>query len=685
MGRGRKPSEFKFETSLGADLPNQLARFAVRSALMQHGPEYSEAVRDLASLAHIDESGVRRKLSVKHPTEPIDSEFVELVEQYLRDTYNTKNFLITYSAEIGRFSGLPRRERVELSHTWFIPLTNTGTAKSKPAALMRGWSAVAWAEHERAHGQLEERLDATIPGSYPSSVPSTFRERLAGCIEDLLTVTSMPAGQGHLAAAALLGRLGRTIIPHVDHHIRRSPVGWRAIRALTQALLYAKNEKVSAAREQLELETYEILADIHRNNYPTIYRARSFWEECADAMPAPRSRTYKGEYDGLIDMLIERATSDRGRASSGEAERLSPSAAPIRQRQTAAVVAFDRITQWREVNKYWKWDVERDLIQPLEESSGPSDIYPRETGLEYAAAFLRHKLDGGGDFYPGPGAHVGDFWARPEVGFVESVLSSPPSASFLSIIQEPNRSAAKHLVGASVLSVSGILRRRFLETLVAAGLGEPSAEVFLLMARDAISHGRAVPDDLRFIVENALFCASYMNTPKAIPSLMDVAFPGNIEEDFIQGGRSLRMTALMGIGDLAHLIRDDEVWAGLREDLIGRIRDRSFAHPDSETLRLFSRPELRAALHVLTMLRQDSEVVQEILGGILDADRGSSGRQGIWYRTGSGSVSDSLDSKSWELANWCRRRLDYRKVAFDVPDSDLISRWLISPMEGLDL
>lgn len=695
--RGQKPTVFVFGRSTSDPrFVEQLARFAVRSAVLSCVRDYTRAVTDLAG--DRDGSGIYKKLN-PHATEALDMEFVGEVRQYLLNEYERETYLTTFVSELFRFGReFAAEETVGLDHTWFVPLTSTGAARSPRDVFLRAWSALAWIAHHRRRGHLEAMLEKTIPGEYPDVVGSTYGDRLDRCIDELLTVTSMPSGQLHLAAAALLGRTGERAITPIKVHLRDSPAGWRTLRAATQALLYARaaqdpEGKRGMERRIVESKVFDLLRDVHLENYSNPYRARSLWEECADAVPRPSdgADVYDPRYDELIDFLIERATTSdstqrHGRNDAGA----TPSACPVRERQTAAIVAFERILDWNRTyvpNRAPKWDVKQQLVAPLKAMASPNEHADRhEAGLDYTAAFLEHLhtrhadevlID---DLYPGvhDNERVG-FWTGPEVAFVDGILRPGDGSSVvekaLEKVHESNRQATSQLIGAAVLAVSGILRRRLLETLITAGLAEPAAEVFGQIARYASDERERVGGrDMRFIVENSVFCLGYMNTVHAVRPLMSFAFPSLHGPS---GGRAIRLTAIMGIGDLAYQFRSGDDYEQLRDDIVTTIIERGTARPNPTVP--FTLPELRAALHVLVMLRDDSDRVVDFLSAV-QADNPR-----IYYRDDAGKATKRADVRCVQLARWGLTSMARRRAAMDAPDIDNVPSRLVSPLlVGLD-
>jgi hypothetical protein len=721
MAAGRPQSKtFDFKSATAEIAADQLARFAVRAAVLTYADDLTRAQRQLSERTDLSVRTVNAKLSIgeRNTLDEKYVSFVRDVQQYLRDEYGIETYLTTFFNEIRRFGrGFVPEEAAELDREWFIPLTNTGKAHSKEMAMLRGWSAVAWIEHQRSRAQLHDQLSQPIEGDYARTRPRTYQARIDECVEDLLSVASMPAGQGHLAAASLLGKLGWPVLERIGDHVRESPVGWRTVRAATQLLLYARGTE-RMQREPIERAVFSLLKDIHRNNYRNSYRARSFWEECADALPRPTEETYKGDYDEIIDILIERAVTHEDNvkdASSwpytSDSSRVTPSACPVRERQTAAVVAVERIIDWVRKNRHTKWDVKQRLIEPLRKSANilhKGDGYAY-TELDYTAAFLEYIMSSEDNpevsvMYPGPHGQLGAFWGeRPEVAFVTDQLQSPLTLEIADTVDASLCEPWLILVGSAILAVSGILRRRILESLVAGGLGGPSAEVFLQVATTAQEVHVRGQQVLRFVVENSVFNASYMNTPTVIPRLLPFCVPDPDDagsETFSTLTRGIRMTALHGIGDLAHWIQKDKQYSELRRLVVGGILSRFW----SEDVRTqFTRPELRAALHTLAMIRlvveeedatgRNADLQREVYRAlhalircervgefVFDEEFMSDRQPSVLNR---GGEPGEIDRRTRELAVWCLLRMHARQEVLESVSEDCVPSRLVSPRQDV--
>jgi hypothetical protein len=561
----------------------------------------------------------------------------------------------------------------ELGPRWFPQITSTGPSPSKPIALLRGHAMAAWFALKRAGGhQLPDLTEQVTSEPLPQWIGVDARSRVVAALRDLVSVASLPSGQGSQTAAWNAAVAGVLAVEEVQRHVRvGAPLWWRTIRVATFALEFARSGAMTPSeRGQVELKVAQLLEEIHKSNPPNMYRARSQFEDCAALLPIEKT------YDWVISSLVARAVNDDAAATaSSRAKRRSPSSCPVRERMTAAVVAFERMSKVHEVEHPWrKWDVEKVLVAPLLKASEAGNGHRQpEMGLSYAAEFIRHLHSGGSVLFPGLRRIEGDresFWKhRDEVGYVARTLKSDAVKAHLATLPTEIRSAAADLIAASILACSGILRRDLLEALVVAGINGVAASIFRLLADGLDESERR---KLRWVREHAVFCAGFMAHESSIEWLLDTGLPTGEFDPGID--RATRMTALIALGDLAHTLRNSDA---RRSEIILRLVSalRGIDRSDESTRHPLTAPELRGAVYALATLRpvDDDSVVETLL---LAEDGGLP----IWH---DGAESPNHDDEiTKRLARWGLLRIAARRRAITTPEGQTIEGWLISPADA---
>lgn len=573
--------------------------------------------------------------------------------------------LVRYHDDVhggGRPEG-PTGDRLPSSR--FRELTDAGIARSKPEVLVR---AAAMKSYLDSGGRLEGSFASE---EVPACVPMGVRARAEETVRDLLAIASLPYKQGAPEAIQLAAAAGEVALTQVRLEAlgsdAASPLWGRTTRVLTECIrLAGRDGGPWSPEDRLEItaKAEELLRDIHTHDPSNLYRARSLWLEAATVAP-------KDWNDWLVPAILQRARNQWLR----EPAEPGPGPTPVRERMYACVAAWQRAAlnerkghQGRTrqpISASNKWSTELQLLSKhlLKED---------ETGLQYAAAFLHHLLEGGDPLLPRHFVSVDQgqvgftdlegFWAgRGEVAAVRAALVSDAANGQIRLLHEACVAATLYLVAQACLAVDGVLRRVCLESLVTAGVQDVAASLFQLIRERCVGDAK-----LRWLDEHACFSMGFVSSKKSVRWLLEAAaLDGRAQGAPTPKGRATRLTAIMALGDLVpELSRTDSSDRELR----GRIHDamhRCLERRGDEAL-----PEQRAAVYTLAMLRpyedverRQRDVTQEKLKQLVSPD-------------------DQRDPVIARLAQWGLDRIDRRQCVHNASASEEGPRRLVSPLES---
>jgi hypothetical protein len=356
-----------------------------------------------------------------------------------------------------------------------------------------------------------------------------------------------------------------------------------------------------------------LLKRLHDENPPCIYRARSFWEEAVGVLPKAGTKV-----KWVNGALRERAA--RGVTNKDGYE----SPLPVRERMTAAWVYLWRVAQldtWEPRNreslrKHLSPGSRKELREFADRLAGKEE-HPslqgqaRDRGLVYASEFIRCALDDDVFWYP---CKDNEVLRDKKAGFLSwwsEVDEAQIVAEALAMTFATNKTtegftktAVTALVSQACLTIDGVSRREALATLQYSGREALATDAFWNVIVNARKSSTATPSPFRWLIENATFGLGWMQQIDAAEEiLVEIATSDEAAYD-----DSIRMTALMAIGDMAERIRqagrEDAPRREIRqllqslEGLDQLPRDGAYAH------KLIA----RSGLYVLSMLRHPDDV-----------------------------------------------------------------------------
>ncbi len=541
---------------------------------------------------------------------------------------------------------------------WFPKLTNAGRPRTKPESLLRGQAALAWLDSIRSSGH-EVDMSGDID---PDDRKGKSRDQaIAETVTDLLTVVCYPQGKGSDQAARLVAELGAPAMEQVTKHLFHSPLGWRAARVVTWVirLRAATGDRIS---EDTFVQAEELLKNTHFMNPSNMYRGRALREEAAFWAPRDWNRW-------VMPALIERAkcttAAEWSHAPGSSKRHQTNSGAPVRERMTAAAVLALRC--------YGNYDFplndsDRDSVKkygPQFEELAVHLGVQTEGGLRVAGKMLAMSVES--EKVPTVDQlFSGDDYVQSLESVVTSALNSTSLESrCMAHVAEHLRPTLKMMLKEACLTPDGIYRRQILEATIHGGLADRVWPMFEAITRDALERSqrdgsRQNFDDWRWLAEHAVFSVGFLASEASFDFLLDTAIPWPSSNP--DGGRATRMTALMALGDMYNKIRDTR-----REEKLGNaLVDRA-----DDTDRPITKPELRAALYALAMVRsRESDVgdrTRDLFTRVINGSANfvlSDDETDLHVST---SDRYSVTLAKWGLARMSRRNLRWQGVPMDSP------------------
>ena len=513
----------------------------------------------------------------------------------------------------------------ELPGDFMVEGYAAGPSRSKPEVNLRG---AAMRSYLNGRGGADLAALAFPTGEAPVAPleGATIRSVIEATVSDLLIVACEPAGSGGLEATRLAAEAGTVAIEHVRRHFEaKSPMAWRLLRVVSECLRRQGrwDSEGSVVRDGAEVRraAFQLLRYIDDANPPGVYRARSLFEEAVGLFPKDNP-----DFNNWALPMLRRRAVD-GKSGSGEAE----SVLPVRERVMAAWTYTWRLAKRPQPHPsrpdekfFWEASTLQPLGQALDDDArGMVDDLARQLqtgdtdrGLVYAGEFLQAALESRHFWVPHP---VNDQKMLKEEPLLHRFWGECPEAQ---IVFDAVRVETEHqgyepfllnslaaLSRQACLTIDGVSRRECLTTMQYARRGPDAARIFtrIIETTDSTRY--------RWLAEVATFCLGWVTDPSnvaATRTLLAVSERRDLDA-------SIRMTALMALGDIADRLRHAEtadraveVATTIAQDALASYPAHSNPHNAQEKVLL------RAALYALGMLRHSAELTVPVLQEVVD-------------------------------------------------------------------
>ncbi|GAB3275629.1 hypothetical protein GCM10027589_00930 [Actinocorallia lasiicapitis] len=293
----------------------------------------------------------------------------------------------------------------------------------------------------------------TDPVHTHSDLRANFQEKIKLLVDHLILIGMAPPTPDNVEALILLGSLLKFSLgltrPDIDRALRNDPLGFRIWRAVTKAVLLSTDAAVISETRQQALRVWvrELLKRAPQMREASIYPGRSLDLELALAIPHEWSRGNDG--DLVMNMLYNRA--------------IRPNAT-LRERGTASHGMWQRAITDPSITPAELSAVEgklRELIVTLQDETTRPDA---AAGTRWIATTLQYLLDTKTEIcndFPDPG--------EPWFDAVQQAADSLDDRDVPAHILPGMKTLFRHML----LQNAGILRRRSIDTLRAAGMTEP--------------------------------------------------------------------------------------------------------------------------------------------------------------------------------------------------------------------
>jgi hypothetical protein len=427
-----------------------------------------------------------------------------------------------------------------------------------------------------------------------ASVRQRYSQQMDPLVSRLILIAVGPPTSRNYDAQILLGMLASYAFDdrmkvHLDHHLRRSPLGFRVWRAITKLVMFNAE---SGHTESLKAWIRGLINEAETLREQSLYPGRSLDLELAITVPPEWSPPHD---DWVGRALLKRA--------------MNPDAT-IRERGTAVMGVWQRaiIGGGRDLSKT---EAElRDLITQFRKPDARPDA---AAGLRWVATALEHAMD--------KRVPVCNDWPTVDEPWFRNVQAA---ANELDGSDLPGHLhvGAKNLFQQMILQNAGVYRRRAIETVVTSCWTEPVVR--------ALGHLLENEREESWLRIRALFALSFLQRPDLVeddlPSGCTRAYQ-NLElgPDLSMVPLRTRITemhaALFAVGDCfgtAGAVTDDsarEVRDGLRSILT------DLAKAPEPRAGILHRAA-RAAAYLLTFTAQPREgrkkdLSEELLGILL--------------------------------------------------------------------
>jgi hypothetical protein len=343
----------------------------------------------------------------------------------------------------------------------------------------------------------------------------------------LTAVACKPPRGGTIPATQLAALLGYRIVPYVEEEVKRSAVGFRALRIVTRILRSVRTDPPEwwsvPATEELQ-RCWKLLSDIGEltkpggPGLPDPYPARSFYVEAL--REAGRVAREKPEIAPFSTADVERllrqrfVDPDRPLRERAYAALCLHEIDPYNHDELLAEVEHQTIAgdeMWVYLGVVLREMRSRTLEQLILDDISHFDAKLQAVGSSAAAIVLRHRKKAGTD------------------------AAQPRVLSFLQRLPVPIQPGMRQLLRYALLSPDGTARRMACEALLEAGVTAEASGIVIDIMRD-----RETP---RWLRENCAFVLGLLRDPTSFAALEQVAVDRG-EHD------SVRHAAIWSLGDL---------------------------------------------------------------------------------------------------------------------------------------
>jgi hypothetical protein len=611
--------------------PASLVSFVARTAILSEYPSYSDMLKISAEWKSV--GGLSSSLDA--PTRNRIRLIETLVNRRSQQWYLTAFYDAVVDPEPADIVEINHTEG-ELPSQYLTELANAGPARSKPEVNVRGMAMRSYLLSVDPSKRSAASSEGIAPLEFLNG--GTVMEALEETANDLAIVACAPPTSGGGTATRLLAEAGTLAIDVVRQHVmQESPVAWRLVRVVTELLKKAPTFQPHDPMrdpEKVILGCEELLREIHEVNPACIYRARSLWEEAAGLMPK------RAQFSWLNDALEKRAAEGMTDAGTEDTKKNKHSELPVRERMTAAWVFFWRMARF----EGWRPGVKQefslkdlspgardrlhlfaDRLEGAEEYPDDKAGKPRDTGLTYASRFIKQILDDGVVWYPHAAneelskhrtSQKTGWWmsGNREAEIVRSALANSKREIDRHKLDYFIHPSLEALILHSCLAIDGISRRESLAAIQYANLHSPASEIFARVIQEA-RLASSDPNEFRWLIESATFSLGWMMHPESTLGILLDLCTDKLDN-------SIRLTALMAIGDMAEKIRHDQRKTDRTRAKVGELLSGVLAECGGE----FPRPDqkliLRAATYVLAMLRHsdDASLLKLVANPVLFAE-----------------------------------------------------------------
>ena len=504
--------------------PETLVRFALLSRIDNVCASMDWNRSTVAARLRITPAGLHEKLTPQGLLRGTAPEFVRDLQRFLQVAEaqfgaSGGELFSFYESVLNRWTDT---ETVRVPSTFFLPLLGTGDSNNEEEVLVRA-AALAGIRRQAFSFDEADRLRQTYAGA---------KDPVDDTLNELVTLIGLSHPQRTLAVD-LAAEMEDWVLPTIEEHLHRSPVGWKAPQILTRMLRLYEDHTETDRTKYLFHRIGEVLERIAQASLTYPDPGRVFIEEAMRRTPGRRRPTgdkrFKGPYTSWNWPWVPKYLKDVA---------LDPSR-PFRQRSYAAVCLLRRDETFGDAGEVVRTFRSEAANDPTEGLGYAADVLEGMLGdrdgwdVSKLLDENRHMLDRGvlafsrTDAYKRIGSHFNLKLKDP------NRLSAGP-LRHLKALPATVRVASQALVLEAVLSIDATRRRTACDTLIAAGAADETA---LLLAE--VLHSTDLP---LFMRETASVVLGYLGDSHAIPALVELSSP-RLPPD-------LRLTSLLALGEV---------------------------------------------------------------------------------------------------------------------------------------